>query len=258
MQKYEKNCGLRFIKYQGFGLTHPFLMQSIKKLALFLQENCLSPLLSHVIQTSWCTTKIECSLGPKFSKKTSNWRNQLLFGAGLLVCGTFWQNKRFPSRSNDFQPTNILWKRSCFLSSRSQKFAYSIIADYIYKWKPCWIYCRLAAIASKLSLHKHSVIWPTQPRASESCWNIWCTILQSAFGIDNNRCLNNPIDLWAIDCMDWRWWHSESTQQLFEVKDDVTYYQSLRSTSLHHSKQQSQYLIPLGFSGAPYQMMQVQ
>ena len=220
------------IKYQGFGIRHPFLGQGIAKIRTLFDTR--QTLTQQLIDVSWAHMAVESGLGDSFLTHNIKWFYDLLSDGWIKSLWEFLSLYNITISRVDEKPQHqFRHQHDTFLMEAVAAKGHDITKRDRLSFNFCRMYLQVTLLsdistADGVSVQKHlwkgiqhvkgQGWWPKQPRPSEKAWNTWRRILARTFGIDNNgRYLRklpntNPTD-------DWRFFIQPNTECVYEKLD---------------------------------------
>ncbi len=243
-RKVSRNLIFAPIKYQGFGIRHPFISQGIAKILLLFESRQV--LSQRLIDTSWYYTMVESGLGSQFLTKNCTWIQDVITNGwikslwefvsryGITVCRADMKHHRQPRHQRDRFLMELAMDRGADVT-KADRITFNL----------CRLYLQVALV-SDLTTADGSAIrpniwngirqdtgegwWPKQPRPSEKAWNLWRRLLQLFLQSDNQGRFftpfpkTNPTD-------DWRWFLHEASECLYEKRENgwIVYSRMLRA-----------------------------
>jgi hypothetical protein len=221
------------VKYQGFGIRHPFIGQGIYKIrSLFDTRQQLS---QKLIDVSWSHTMVESGLGSQFLQKDILWFQDLITEGWVKSLWEFVSTYEITVlRADNVAVSQLRHLDDCYLMEAVAARGPDIVKSDRCIFNSCRLYLQVSLI-SDISTANGAAIqhhiwkgirhvegrgwWPKQPRPSERAWKIWRRILKHTLTTDDNgRYLTklpktNPTD-------DWRWFLEKDTNCLYEKSNE--------------------------------------
>jgi hypothetical protein len=226
------------IRYQGFGLRHPFISQGIAKLKMLFDAR--QQLSLSLIATSWEHTMVESGLGMHFLHSNFSWF-QCLVTAGWI--SSLWE---FLSHFHNICLCQVDSRYQAIMRHQDDNFLMAVVAakgtditkSERITFNLCRLYLQVTLISDISTADGRSVRphlwkgikfdnakgwWPKQPRPSERAWRLWRRLLKRILNTSDSGKFLYPFP--QSNCSDdWTWFLHVDSDSLYQRKGNGDWY----------------------------------
>jgi hypothetical protein len=221
------------IRFQGFGIRHPFIGQGIAKIrSLFDTRQSLT---QRLIEVTWSHTAVEAGLGDSFLDHDIKWFYDLISDGWMKSLWEFLSTYNISLiRMSSIIKCQFRHHKDVFIMAAVADKGNAITKQDRITFNLCRIYLQVTLLSDistadggSIQTHfwkgiqqrKGKGWWPKQPRPSERAWKVWRRILKTTFNTnDMGKYLlrlphSNPTE-------DWRFFLQLNTDSLYEKLED--------------------------------------
>ncbi len=222
------------LKYQGFGVRHPYLGQGISKIQLLFDVR--QDLCQDLIDTSWNRTMVESGFGTNFLTKDFQWIQPVVTAGWITSLWEFLSSCNISVRRMDNFPSIHHIQRHSHDSLTMDAVAATCLdipkRDRI-MFNTCRLYLQVTRLsdistADGVGIRRHiwngdkqltgaspTGWWPKQPSPSGQAWKIWQKILMTTFHTNQSGRFQERFPK-TNPSVGWTWFLDASTDRLYK------------------------------------------
>ena len=217
------------IKYQGFGIRHPFISQGIAKIRLLFAFN--QSLSSQLINASWYRTQKESGFGHYFLQKNYEWIQHVLTPGWVTSLWEFLSLYEIDIRRvGTTSKRQHRHSKDEYIMERVSKEMPAMSKPDRIIFNNCRLYLQVELISDILTANGHAIQqhlwkgtrytppntgWPPIPELSASAWKIWRTTLQSILNTNEQGWCHESFPA-VENTTDWIWYLQPMENRLYE------------------------------------------